>query len=174
MAGTKLGYRIVFNNLPKISAKVRQEVRKVVVETTYAVEQRAKVAIQSGPKTGRIYYREDAPPHRASAPGEAPATDTGDLAASINSEMIGELTGRVDVGAEHGVWLEFGTVGGKTITPKKGKFLVFYGADGKKVFARKVVLGPIAPRPFLGPAVEGERDNFNTDVAAATRRGSGE
>jgi HK97 gp10 family phage protein len=55
------------------------------------------------PKTGRQYGR-----HRASAPGEAPASDTGRLVQSIRVEHKG-LRGSVIVGADYGLALERGT-----------------------------------------------------------------
>lgn len=68
------------------------------------IEGYAKTAIQSGPKTGEMYGK-----HQASAPGEAPATDTGHLVNSIQTEALGEGRARVFVGAEYGAALEYGT-----------------------------------------------------------------
>lgn len=47
--------------------------------------------------------------HRASAPGEAPAIDTGNLVNSIEAVRIGNAHWRVNVYAEYGAFLEFGT-----------------------------------------------------------------
>jgi HK97 gp10 family phage protein len=47
--------------------------------------------------------------HRASAPGEAPAIDTGNLRGSISADMTGDTTAMVSVNAEHGIYLEYGT-----------------------------------------------------------------
>jgi HK97 gp10 family phage protein len=47
--------------------------------------------------------------HRASAPGEAPAVDLGNLKGSISAEMTGETTAVVGVSAEYGIPLEYGT-----------------------------------------------------------------
>ena len=46
--------------------------------------------------------------HRASAPGEAPATDTGNLANSIYSRMLGGAEGEIGSTAEYAAGLEFG------------------------------------------------------------------
>lgn len=40
--------------------------------------------LDTGPKTGRTYKKPGRPPHQASAPGQAPATETGDLAKSAD------------------------------------------------------------------------------------------
>lgn len=74
------------------------------------IEKAAKVAIMTGPKTGRLTYpkRAGGKPHRASAPGEAPATDTGTLVNSIQARRKARLEWWVTVGAEYGAGLEFG------------------------------------------------------------------
>lgn len=49
------------------------------------VKGKAQASLQAGGKTGRIYVKRNPDrTHRASAPGEAPATDTGSLVSSIN------------------------------------------------------------------------------------------
>lgn len=66
---------------------------------------RAKELVLTGPKTGRMYGA-----HRASAPGEAPASDTGRLVSSIRWEFTGSrLAIRVMAGTEYAAFLEFGT-----------------------------------------------------------------
>ena len=66
-------------------------------------------------KTGRIYRRRSGE-HRASAPGEAPASDTGTLvrgiAVTVNPQT---LSVRINSGAAHSLYLEFGT---PTIEPR--------------------------------------------------------
>ena len=46
--------------------------------------------------------------HRASAPGEAPAVDTGNLMNSVTHAMTDTTVGEVAVGAEYGAALELG------------------------------------------------------------------
>lgn len=62
-------------------------VHELVTELTLDVHRRAVRGVQRGPASGRVYekYRPKRT-HRASAPGEYPATDTGRLAASIQME----------------------------------------------------------------------------------------
>ena len=65
-----------------------------------------------GKKTGRWYRKKGGKRHRASAPGEAPAVDTGELMSRIIYD-VRELEMEVEVGAEAGapyaVYLEEGT-----------------------------------------------------------------
>jgi phage gpG-like protein len=65
--------------------------------------------IESPPKTGRIYGT-----HQASAPGEPPANDTGELAASITVESDGE-TVTLAARAPYAPTLEYG---GAKIAPR--------------------------------------------------------
>lgn len=76
-----------------------------------------------GAKTGRTYGN-----HQASAPGEAPAVDVGNLKNSTQAKPVGDGTTEwdINVGAEQAAALEFGT-----------PF--------------------IAPRPFARPAAEAVR-----------------
>ena len=67
-----------------------------------------KQSIQAGPKSGRTYAR-GRRVHQASAPGQPPATDTGNLVNSIHSESRGNDATAVVVGAEYGAPLEYGT-----------------------------------------------------------------
>lgn len=62
------------------------------------------------PKTGRTSPRPGGITHRASAPGEAPAVDTGRLFNSIFFEMVSPTKGRVTVNAPYAAYLEDGTV----------------------------------------------------------------
>ena len=66
-------------------------------------------SIQRGSKTGKIYKR-GAGYHQASAPGEAPASDTGRLAGDISVEKINPLARSVGTNLRYGEWLEFGTM----------------------------------------------------------------
>ncbi|MFN3650093.1 MAG: hypothetical protein ACK47B_10985 [Armatimonadota bacterium] len=144
------------SRIGRVTKETRRKLAAVVYKTASDIEAHAKVAIQTGPKTGRIYRAEQTVSfksgdtdvsftayagkkgHQASAPGEAPATDTGNLAASITTKKTGLLRAQVTVGAECGAALEFGT------------------ADGK-----------IAPRPFLQPAVDAVEPAFEPAIRAA-------
>ena len=69
----------------------------------------AQRLILDGPKTGRIYVKGSVV-HQASAPGEAPANETGRLLASLHFEITPSGTVlRVLAGTDYAAYLEFGT-----------------------------------------------------------------
>jgi hypothetical protein len=111
-----------------------------VINGTESVRAEAVRLIESPPKTGRIYRRRGVE-HQASAPGEAPAADTGTLAGSIITEFDrSELLGTVAATAVYAQALELGT-------PR------------------------IRPRPYMRPALIAkahiiERDMANAALAA--------
>jgi hypothetical protein len=83
--------------------------------------------------------------HQASAPGEAPAIMFGQLANSIDTQMTSATQGRVFSSVEYAPHLEFGSVD-----------------------------GTLEPRPFMGPAAEEERADYQAAMASALGRlGSG-
>lgn len=82
-------------------------VRAATMETEGIVK-----VLLSTPGTGRVYHRSKMVNHRASAPGDPPAPDTGRLRASVTTEVvrgISEVTGFVSVNAEYAAHLELGT-----------------------------------------------------------------
>lgn len=100
-----------FNNFGEIAAGLAPLAGRIVHTTVRRIEARAKGSL-SGPRTGIIYRRgaRGDIEHQASAPGEPPATDTGNLAASIGSRMIGPTEGEITVTAEYAAVLELGGV----------------------------------------------------------------
>ena len=127
--------KLVYNHLPQLSKEMRSAVGLVVKETGFAVERASKAAMTL-PKHGRAYRRGAITKklslrsargykgaqavygggrvnvtvgykfHRASAPGEAPAVDTGNLMNSIRTRMVGALQAEVVAGAEYAQLLE--------------------------------------------------------------------
>lgn len=104
------------------------------------IQNRARELIQRGSKSGRIYQKYGPRrSHRASAPGEAPATDTGRLVSSIQADMVeAEREVQVSAGTEYAKPLEYGT-------------------------------RHMAPRPFLLPALEWIRDKASAVLSAAIK-----
>ena len=80
-------------------------------------------------------------PNGPSAPGEAPAVDTGRLRASITHRVemeSGEAAGFVGTSVEYAPWLEFGTT-------------------------------RMQPRPFMVPAIERNREWIKNKLAAVVK-----
>ncbi len=103
------------------------------------IEAAAKQEIQAGSKTGRVYLRGKIA-HQASAPGEAPATDTGHLVNAVTPyKRIDRFTGEVQWHSEYAAGLEFGT--------------------------RR-----IAPRPFIRPAAAKVKPSFVKAVKQALEK----
>jgi HK97 gp10 family phage protein len=126
----------------QIREAVASEIQKGLYASAKQVEGEAKKSILSGSKSGRIYTRRSVT-HRASAPGEAPASDTGRLVNSINSQLSGPSEATVKAGAgiaQYAPWLEFGT-------------------------------SKIAPRPFMFPALEKSKQWIYDRMQDALRRG---
>jgi HK97 gp10 family phage protein len=150
-------------NLRKAKDAANKAAKQEVNRARLAVETTAKKLIAKGPKTGWMYmrqfdgkwmvisklgmmgtpqvvavYRSEGKEnlsefHQASAPGEAPATDTGTLVSSIESKVE---VGWLDIASAvvwtekpYAKWLEFGTT-------------------------------RMEPRPFFTPAVEENRARF--------------
>ena len=104
LEGTKEFRRALENMSDDIAAKVGE----VVMETAAGIEAGVKLRIQQGPATGRTYKRRSVT-HTASAPGEAPASDTGALMGSIYHESTGPLSAIVGARIAYAAYLEFGT-----------------------------------------------------------------
>lgn len=122
-----------------VSRIAQQEVKKALFVAGSYVEQDAKVSIAQGEKTGRVYKRGNVT-HRASAPGEAPASDTGRLVNSIN------------------------------VRPAEGELAVDVVAGGGIVkYARMLEFGTskMAARPFLFPALEKNKQKIRKRIEAA-------
>jgi HK97 gp10 family phage protein len=97
--------------LAQYGQRAEKEISNVVRITAFDVEADAIKSIQRGTKSGRTYEKfKPRRTHRASAPGEAPAGDTGDLARRITAEKERELQWSVGTDLPYGRFLEFGTM----------------------------------------------------------------
>ena len=126
--------------LDAVPAKTERVVRAVVRATAMRVEGTAKERIQRPPKTGRLYRTYNKRKlHRASAPGESPATDSGTLASRVFHEVqAGGFEASVFSDVSYAGYLEFGAPRAK-----------------------------LAPRPYLAPALREHADNFLRDLDLA-------
>ena len=119
--------------------KAENQVEKALLKGATDIERDAKISMR-GPKSGKFYktYNKKKK-HRASAPGEAPAVDTGRLRSSIKYSLVasGKLA-EVIIGSdvEYAKYLEMGT-------------------------------SKMEPRPFLQPALEKNREQIKKEVADA-------
>lgn len=143
-------FSVKIEGLDKLAAssrRVQQAVEKEIAIGLFAsgkkVEGDAKRSILEGHKSGRVYKRRTVS-HRASAPGEAPASDTGRLANSINTVM------------------------------EQGAFAALVKAGGGIVrYARMLEFGTVkmAARPFFFPALEKNKAWIMERMKEAMRRG---
>lgn len=100
MAGTTI--TVVWRG-PEVVRAIEQAASRGVLKACHLLRNEALDLILREAKTGRRYGN-----HTASAPSEAPASDTGRLVQSIRVEHKG-LRGSVIVGADYGLALERGT-----------------------------------------------------------------
>lgn len=124
--------------LDRLLKDVEARVEQALGEVALLVAQTARNSIQSGDRGGRLYQRHGIV-HIASAPGEPPAEQSGQLADSIDVEQDDQQTAhRVTVGAPYAASLEFGSL-------------------------------HMSPRPFLRPALEINRERIKRLVLDAAR-----
>ena len=99
--------------LRKFGVNADSEIVQIVNGTAQNIRTHAIKSIQRGTKSGIVYSKKRSKSgksveHRASAPGEAPATDEGILANSIKAEIDGKKA-EIVADTEYAAWLEFGT-----------------------------------------------------------------
>lgn len=110
----------------RIGAQMAAAIDDEVNKSALAIVGNAVLAIQNPPKTGRSYRRGKIV-HQSSAPGEAPANDTGNLANSGTTRRAGLAHYQCVFSTEYAAALEYGNA-----------------------------KGTILARPFLRPAVHKE------------------
>lgn len=128
MPGTVV-VRLTSNRFADLARRLPEEVARICESAARAIETDAKTSMAEA-KSGRVYTIGGVD-HTASAPGEAPAVETGNLMNSIQTEQDGATRWVVYTNAEYAQHLEYGA-------PAAG----------------------IAPRPFFTPAAERERSRF--------------
>lgn len=94
---------------PQVTALIRRGAMQGVVEGLGILDARCVYLITNPPKTGRLYRRRGVV-HQASAPGEAPASDTGALVNARRTELNEQDTsGRLIFSSAHALPMEVGT-----------------------------------------------------------------
>ncbi len=96
--------------LRKLSADAQREVGKEVNAAGIAIRTDIQKAMHRSTPTGKVYTKPSGIKHRASAPNEPPAVDTGRLVNSITFRSTGPLSAEVFSDVEYGPMLEFGTM----------------------------------------------------------------
>ena len=115
---------------------------RITTEVAEATEQGAKERVQSWAATGRTYRRYN--PfriHQASAPGEPPATDLGNLLSLIGIESL-------------------------RVNQYASRHVVYSDAVYARILEEGGFAGNgsyIAPRPYLGPAFDEALDEVETE-----------
>lgn len=123
--------------LSKIPLKQQSEMQRALTLSALDIRNEAIRSIQQGPATGVTYGN-----HQASAPGEAPSTDTGFLVGSIQSGLVQSgkiLEAIAGTDLDYGIHLEFGTRN-------------------------------MAARPWLQPAFERKKKTINARLHAAFKK----
>lgn len=94
---------------PGVIQSMGEQASGIIRAIAFSIEGEMKRSM-STPKRGRFYRRSKrGAAHQASAPGEAPAIDSGLLANSIQTAVVSPLLAQVRIGAEYASYLEFGT-----------------------------------------------------------------
>lgn len=94
---------------------IEQSVARGVTMGAMLIQKTARKKIMNGPKSG-VSYKRGKKSHRASAPGEAPANDTGNLQRTINivaAKPSDRSTAQVTCMSLYANYLENGTLDGK-------------------------------------------------------------
>lgn len=130
-------------NQAKIKELITAGAAKGLVKAAESVRTEAIKLVTHGSHSGRT-YRKNGRVHKASAPGEPPASDTGRLARRINTRYdFKALIGSINVSVEYGPFLEYGT-------------------------------RLMEPRPFMRPALANKRqfivDTIKREIAASLKK----
>ncbi len=140
-------------------ARAQAALQRGTVSGGNIVHSTAVAKILQGPKTGKVHRRRGTI-HRASAPGEAPASDTGQLAQAGTVEpLVGRNGTRVVFRKVYARALELGSA--YRISGGSGADMVSGPDPAQREFGTQT----LEPRPFLRPSlIENEALIFDTIV----------
>jgi HK97 gp10 family phage protein len=133
-------------SLPDLQVLMRRKIAAALIIAGEVVATEARRSVQGSPRGGRTYEKySPRRTHKASAAGEAPATDLGFLVRSITTE-VDESNLTVYVLSAHAI------------------------APYAKVLEYGSMAGGIQPRPFLRPALRKKEKEVTRIVRQAMRK----
>ena len=98
------------SQLKTLQKDLEPDFQEVVKGGGQLIRGEAIKSIQSGAKSGIVYEKYNPRrTHRASAPGQAPASDTGNLVSKITIRQDGKDKTNVESNADYSAFLEYGT-----------------------------------------------------------------
>ena len=96
--------------IKKLEKNLEQPFREIILGSAQLIRGEAIKSIQTGPKSGRIYEKYNPRrTHKSSAPGQSPASDTGNLVSQIRVRQKNPDEVVVESNALYSSFLEFGT-----------------------------------------------------------------
>ena len=138
---------------------VGDEVALAIIAGAFAIQASAVENVQRGAKTGIVYDKGKGITHQASAPGESPASDTGNLASRLLSNKAVEFTnGNLEA-----------TIGihNLSATPYARRLEL-----GDVFGPLAAGVGRIQARPYMRPAYDTNIKQITKDIADATKKGT--
>jgi len=100
----------VLKSLNTLGKDMLPEFREVIMGGAQQIRGEAIQSIQTGSKSGIVYQKYNPKrEHRASAPGESPASDTGNLVSKIKVKQKTKDRVWVESNADYSAYLEYGT-----------------------------------------------------------------
>ena len=100
----------VLSQLNRLDKDLETPFQEIVKGGGHLIRAEAIKSIQTGAKTGIVYQKYNPRrQHRASAPGQAPASDTGNLVSKIIVKQKSKNVTQVESGADYSKFLEYGT-----------------------------------------------------------------
>ena len=112
-------------------AEHRFRVLSIWLQETAAKAMRLMIASMTGQKSGRVYKIGKNRTHQASAPGQAPAVQSGVLKSSITINPVNEYTYVISIAAFYGRILEFSMNRAFAIPASEKAWAVFTGVVRK-------------------------------------------
>ena len=100
----------VMGQLKQLNKQLEPDFQEIVKGGGQLIRGEAVKSIQQGSKSGIVYEKYNPRrTHRASAPGEAPASDTGNLVSKIMVKQKTKNITNVESNANYSAFLEYGT-----------------------------------------------------------------